>query len=70
MSKLVFISQMELKENPKEGDDFETLVNLFLQGGLKKAKNYIRHLRKSDPYCWKYPRYKQYDDIVAISFTF
>jgi len=58
------------KEDPKKEDDFDTLVKLFLEGGLKKVKNYVRSLEKNDPYCWKYPRYKQHDDIVAISLTF
>ena len=58
------------KEDPKSPDDFATFTHLFLKGGLKELKNYVRKIEKSDPYCWKYPRYKQYDDITAVAITF
>lgn len=58
------------KENPEDKDDFGTFVKLFLEGGLENVKNYVRNLEKDDPKCWKYPRYKQYDDIAAISISF
>jgi len=58
------------KENPEESDDFGTFVKLFLEGGLENVKNHVRHLEKYDPECWEYPRYKQYDDIAAISISF
>ena len=58
------------KENPEDEDDFGTFVNLFLEGGLKNVLQYVRNMEKDDPECWKYPRYKQYDDIAAISISF
>jgi serine/threonine protein phosphatase PrpC len=58
------------KENPAEKDDFNLLVQLYKEGGLNKIKNYTRELEDSDPNCWKYPRFKQYDDIGAISIVF
>lgn len=58
------------KEDLLGKDDWKLFVDLFLQGGLKNIKNFIRNLQKDDPKCWKYPRYKQYDDIAAISLTF
>lgn len=58
------------KENPEDSDDFNTFVKLFLEGGLKSIRDYVRDLEKDDPECWKYPRYKQYDDIAAISISF
>ncbi len=58
------------KESPKTKDDFNTFIRLFLEGGLAKVKRYVRSIEKSDPDCWKYPRYKQYDDIAAISLSF
>ncbi len=58
------------KEDPKSPDDFATLTRLFLKGGLKELKNYVRKIEKSDPYCWKYPRYKPYDDLTAVAITF
>ena len=58
------------KENPDAADDFGKFVELFLDGGLKKVLKYVRDLERDDPECWKYPRYKQYDDIAAISISF
>ncbi len=58
------------KEEPKKEDDIRTFVTLFLDGGLKNVLQYVRNLEKTDPECWKYPRYKQYDDIAAVSISF
>jgi len=58
------------KEDPMEKDDWKLFVDLFLHGGLENIKNFVRNLQKDDPKCWKYPRYKQHDDISAISLTF
>lgn len=58
------------KEDPSRGDDWAEFVKLFLAGGLENVKNYVRDLEKNDPKCWTYPRYKQYDDITAISISF
>lgn len=58
------------KENPADKDDFDTFIRLFLEGGLVRVKDYVRNIEKNDPECWKYPRYKQYDDIAAISLSF
>lgn len=58
------------KEDPKGKDDWKLFIDLFLQGGLENIKNFVRNLQKDDPKCWKYPRYKQHDDIAAISLTF
>mgnify|MGYP001582558822 CR=1 FL=1 len=58
------------KEDPIGKDDWKLFVDLFLRGGLENVKNFVRNLQKDDPKCWKYPRYKQHDDISAISLTF
>jgi len=58
------------KEDPRQKDDFDTFVKLFLEGGLKKIRDHVRELEKPDPECWKYPRYKQHDDIAAIAISF
>lgn|SRR3989338_2146070 len=58
------------KKDPAVEDDWNAFVKLFLQGGLKDVKDYVRNLEKEDPKCWKYPRFKQYDDITAISISF
>ena len=58
------------KENPRQPDDFKTFVDLFLEGGLKRVQNYVREQESSDPKCWKYPRFKQHDDIAAVALSF
>lgn len=58
------------KEDPGAEDDFGKFVELFLEGGLERVRDYVRGLEKGDPNCWKYPRYKQHDDIAAIAISF
>ncbi len=65
------------KEDPEKPDDWEMFVAHFLDGvsvpgagGLKKVHQLVRALEDSDPNCWKYPRFKQHDDIAAISISF
>ncbi len=58
------------KKDPLAEDDWNTFAKLFLEGGLENIKNFVRNLEKNDPKCWEYPRYKQYDDIAAISISF
>lgn len=58
------------KEDPLENDDWNMFVKLFLEGGLRKIRDFVRNLEKDDPKCWKYPRFKQHDDITAISISF
>jgi serine/threonine protein phosphatase PrpC len=58
------------KEDPSKDDDWGLIVELFLEGGLQKVNEHVRNLEKTDPKCWKYPRYKQHDDIAAISISF
>jgi len=57
------------KENPQANDDLDTFVKLFLEGGLEKIKEFVREKENNDPECWKYPRYKQHDDIAAIAIS-
>jgi len=58
------------KEDPRADDDFDMFVKLFLEGGFTKIRDHIRKMEETDPDCWKYPRYKQYDDIAAISISY
>jgi hypothetical protein len=58
------------KEDPRQPDDFKTFVDLFLDGGLKQVHSYVRKQETSDPKCWRYPRFKQHDDIAAIALSF
>lgn len=55
--------------NPEESDDFDIFVKLFLDKGLKNILSYIRNLEKDDINCWRYPRFKQHDDITGISIS-
>lgn len=58
------------KENPEDPDDFDLFVKLFNYRGLRSIRNYVRCIEENDPDCWKYPRFKQHDDIAAISISF
>lgn len=58
------------KNDPKEKEDWNKFVKLFNKGGLKKIRTHIRSIEKKDKQCWKYPRYKQHDDMTSISISF
>ncbi len=58
------------REDPSKDYDWTTFVKLFLEGGLKNVKDSVRNLENDDPNLWKYPRFKQHDDITAISISF
>ena len=55
------------QEDPRQQDDWETLVAFYRQGGLKKVRDHVRSLQHQDPDCRKYPRFKTHDDIAAIA---
>ncbi|MEE4136700.1 MAG: hypothetical protein V2I32_11520 [Desulforhopalus sp.] len=55
------------RENPGNGNDWQSLVNLYRCGGLPAVRNHVRHLQQTDPTCRKYPRFKQHDDIAAVA---
>jgi serine/threonine protein phosphatase PrpC len=57
-------------EGPGQPEDFNKIVELFEQGGLKNVKSYVRNLENSDPNCNKYLRFKQHDDLTATAITF
>ena len=58
------------KENPKEREKWELFVKLYQDHGLVGVLKYVRSLEKLDPNCWKFPRFKQHDDIAAIGIDF
>jgi hypothetical protein len=58
------------KEDPREPDDYRTFVELFLEGGLTRVQDFVREREATDPKCWKYSRFKQHDDIAAVSISF
>lgn len=59
-----------LKEDPTEPEDFQVLVDIFLESGLNGLKAYVRKLENSDPNCRKYPRTKVHDDATGIAISF
>lgn len=70
-SILVFTDGLMLpKTDPRACEDWGKFTQLYLQSGLAGMARFIRRLEKSDPNCWKYPRYKQHDDIAAIGVDF
>lgn len=58
------------KEDPKNPDDWLLFVKIYQKSGLPGLLKYIRSLEKEDPYCWRYSRFKQYDDVAAIGIDF
>jgi hypothetical protein len=55
------------RETPQNGNDWQSLVNLYRCGGLPAVRDHVRHLQQTDPSCRKYPRFKQHDDIAAVA---
>lgn len=58
------------KEEPEEYEKFSLFVDLYNLVGLQGILNYTRSIENEDPNCWKYPRFKQHDDIAAIGIDF
>jgi len=56
-------------ENP-EAKDWDQFAALYLAGGLKRIREFVREREQSDPKCWRYPRFKVHDDIGAIAISF
>lgn len=70
-SIIIFTDGLMLpKKDPRAREDWEKFAQLYLQSGLAGMARFIRRLEKTDPNCWKYPRYKQHDDIAAIGIDF
>ncbi len=57
------------KEDPRKNDNFDKLVELFLDKGLVGWSKYINDLTKLDPYCWRFPRFSDRDDQAGIAIT-
>lgn len=69
-SILIFSDGMLIpQENPEEPDNIQKIVQIFKDCGLEKVKDYVREIEKTDPKCLKYPRFKQHDDLTAISIS-
>lgn len=58
------------KRDVEKPEKWPLFVKLYQSGGLEGLADYIRELEKTDPYCWKYPRLKQHDDMAAIGIDF
>lgn len=58
------------KRNPEEPENWSLFVKLYQESGLDGILQHVRSLEKTDPNCWKYPRYKQHDDAAAIGIDF
>ena len=54
-------------ENPDNGFEEARFVDLYLDGGLQQVRDHVRMLQRQDPGCYRYPRFKKYDDISAIA---
>lgn len=57
------------QENPCEEYDWQSFVNLYKEAGLYGVHDHIHKLQESDPHCRLYPRFKQYDDVAAITLS-
>ena len=58
------------KEDHSKPDNLEEFTDLFLTSGLQGIQDYVRSQEAADPQCWKYPRFKQHDDIAAVAVSF
>jgi len=56
-------------ENP-EDEGWDQFAALYLAGGIKRIRDFVREREESDPKCWRYPRFKVRDDIGAIAISF
>lgn len=67
---LLFTDGLHLpRENPLEEHDWQSFVELYLQGGLQAIRDHVRHLQQQDAVCRKYPRFKLHDDIAAVAIS-
>lgn len=55
--------------HPDDPFNIELLVQLYKKGGLANIRRHVRALQHDDPGCYRYPRFKRYDDISAIALT-
>jgi len=53
-------------EDPQQEPDWQKMADIIRAGGPKALLEEVRKLEKSDPLCWKYPRFKQHDDATAV----
>lgn len=58
------------QENPDGKEDFQSLVSIFLKSGVDGLKQCIQEIQNSDPKSWKYPRFRQRDDLTMVAISF
>lgn len=69
-SILIFTDGLFLpRQEPDQGHDWQTFVELFRQGGLRLIHERIRAVQSLDPRCRTYPRFKCHDDVAAVAIT-
>lgn len=54
----------ELPEKPLDPD---TMAALYARVGLNGIKKHIRSIQRKDPRCYRYPRFKMFDDVSGIA---
>ena len=52
---------------PDELFDAPLFVQLYRNGGLDAIRRHVRALQSTDPGCYRYPRFKIFDDISGIA---
>lgn len=56
-------------EDPEREHDIDSIVALYLEGGLALVQQQVRLMEENDPDCRRYPRFKKHDDIAAIALS-
>lgn len=54
-------------EDVSPENNYDELVDIFLNRGLNGLRHHVRQLEQTDPDCFMFPRFKTHDDIAAIS---
>ncbi|MBI4117930.1 MAG: protein phosphatase 2C domain-containing protein [Parcubacteria group bacterium] len=57
-------------EDPDAEEEWDLMVRLYKEGGLKAVLSEIRAREQTDPNCWHFPRVKVGDDATAIAIDF
>ena len=52
---------------PDNPFDAELFLRLYESGGLTNVRDHVRSLQSTDPGCYRYPRFKRFDDISGIA---
>ncbi len=58
------------RRNPAAPIDLDTIISLYIQGGLTAIREHVRTTELTDIGCRIYPRFKTHDDISAVALSF